>query len=154
MNRYLGAFVLLGLLTSAADAARLEHHFQHHAHWKRGAKHFNYRKAAEAKGYKRVSSLVNFPDFFPGLGILYVIPETLPAGPFLSFDRKDRLVSTIYMIPVQDITDKKHFDLSGDAGRSDHASFYFNAGHPGVPMPHYHFVIWHVTKKGEASVEK
>jgi hypothetical protein len=58
------------------------------------------------------------------------------------------------MIPVQDINDRKHFDLSGFAGRSDHASFYFNPGHPGVPMPHYHFVIWHVSKKGEASVAK
>jgi hypothetical protein len=70
-----------------------------------------------------VSSLVNFPDFFPGLGAVDAVPETLPAGPFLSFDRKDNLVATIYMIPVQDINDRKHFDLSGFTGRSDHASF-------------------------------
>jgi hypothetical protein len=31
-------------------------------------------------------------------------------------------------------------------------SFYFNPGHPGVDMPHYHFVIWHVSKKDEARV--
>jgi hypothetical protein len=82
------------------------------------------------------------------------MPETLPAGPFLSFDRKDKLVATIYMIPVQDINDRKHFDLPGFTGSSDHVTFYFNPGHPGVPMPHYHFVIWHVSKKGEASVAK
>ncbi len=134
---------------NARNAYRHIHH-----HRKRAAKHVNQRKAAEAKGYKKVSSLVNFPDFFPGLGVVYVKPETLPAGPFLSFDRKDRLVATIYMIPVQDINDHKKFDLSGFSGRSDHVTFYFNSGHPGVEMPHYHFVIWHVSKEGEASVAK
>ena len=125
-----------------------------HHHRKRTVKHINQRKVAEAKGYKKVSSLVDFPAFFPGLGVIYVKPETLPGGPFLSFDRKDRLVSTIYMIPVQDINDHKKFDLSGFSGRSDHVTFYFNSGHPGVAMPHYHFVIWHVSKEGEASVAK
>jgi hypothetical protein len=57
-------------------------------------------------------------------------------------------------IPVQDINDHKNFDLPDFAGRSDHTSFYFNPGHPGVPMPHYHFVIWLVSKKGEASVAR
>jgi hypothetical protein len=125
-----------------------------HHHWKRTVKHVNQRRVAEAKGYKKVSSLVNFPQFFPGLGVIYVKPETLPGGPFLSFDRKDRLVATIYMIPVQDINDHKKFDLSGFSGRSDHVTFYFNSGHPGVAMPHYHFVIWHVSMEGEASVAK
>jgi hypothetical protein len=127
-------------------------HFHHHK--KRIAKHVNQRKAAETKGYKKVSSLVDFPEFFPGLGAVYVKPETLPGGPFLSFDRKDRLVATIYMIPVQDMNDHKKFDLSGFSGRSDHVTFYFNSGHPGVEMPHYHFVIWHVSKEGEAVVTK
>jgi hypothetical protein len=125
---------------------------QHHR-WKRMHPP-NYRKIAEAKGYKKVSSLVDFPEFFPGLGIIYVVPATLPTGPFLSFDRKDIPVATIYMIPVQDIDDHKRFDLAGFVGRSDHVSFYFNAGHPGVTMPHYHIVIWHVSKKGEARVAK
>jgi hypothetical protein len=138
--------------TPRVNAWNARKHVYHHR--RRTAEHVNYRKTAEAKGYKKVSSLVNFPDFFPGLGVVYVIPETLPAGPFLSFDRKDRLVATIYMIPVQDINEHKIFDLSGFTGRSDHATFYFNSGHPGVDMPHYHFVIWHVSKKGEASVAK
>jgi len=125
-----------------------------HHHRRKTVKHVNQRKVAEAEGYKRVSSLVNFPDFFPGLGVIYVKPETLPTGPFLSFDRKDRLVATIYMIPIQDINDYKEFNLSGFSGRSDHVTFYFNPGHPGVAMPHYHFVIWHVSKADEASVAK
>jgi hypothetical protein len=89
--------------TSRVDAWNARKHVYHHR--RRTAEHINYRKVAEAKGYKKVSSLVNFPDFFPGLGAVYVIPETLPAGPFLSFDRKDRLVATIYMIPVPDINE-------------------------------------------------
>ena len=135
-----------------ANAWSARKHMHHHR--KKTAKHVNQRKAAEAKGYKKVSSLVDFPSFSPGLGVIYVKPETLPGGPFLSFDRNDRLVATIYMIPVQDINDHKKTDLSGFSGRSDHVTFYFNSGHPGVAMPHYHFVIWHVSKEGEASVAK
>ncbi|MBV8398125.1 MAG: hypothetical protein JOZ17_05220, partial [Acetobacteraceae bacterium] len=105
------------------------------------------RKVAEANGYKRVSDLVNFPKFFPGLGIIYVKPDTLPTGPFLCFDRQDRLVATVYMIPIKDIEDHKTIEAAGVTGPVDHVSFYFNPGHPGVEMPHYHFVIWHVSKK-------
>src|SRR5262249_24300747 len=111
----------------------------------------NQRKIAENNGYKRVSDLVNFPKFFPGLGIVFVKPETLPLGPFLCFDRNDRLVATVYMVPTKDIDDHKSMEAPGFAGGSiDHVSIYFNAGHPGVDVPHYHVVLWHVTKKEEA----
>jgi hypothetical protein len=106
------------------------------------------------RGFKRVSDLVKIPRFLPGLGVLYVRPETLPAGPFLAYDRRGRRVSTIYMIPVEDIGNRKKFDLAGFAGRNDHVSMYFNEGHPGVEVPHYHVVIWHVNKAGEARVAK
>jgi hypothetical protein len=114
----------------------------------------NQRKIAERNGYKRVSDLVNFPKFFPGLGIIFVKPETLPLGPFLCFDRKDRLVATVYMVPVKDIDDHKLQAAPALARRVDHVSFHFNAGHPGVDVPHYHFVMWHVTKDEEARVAK
>jgi hypothetical protein len=127
-------------------------HVYHHR--KRTAGHANLRKVAEAKGYQRVSSLAVLPEFLPGLGVLFVKPETLPYGPLLAFDRKDRLVATVYMIPVQDINDHKKLDLSGFEGRIDHVTFYFQSGHVGADMPHYHFVIWNVSKKGEASVAK
>lgn len=126
----------------------------HHHHHRKKVHMVNYRKLAEAKGYKKVSSLVDFPEFFPGLGIIYVVPDTLPTGPFLSFDRRDNLIATIYMIPIDSINEHKQLDLPGFTGKADHASFYFNPGHAGVQMPHYHFVIWHVSKKGEASVAK
>src|SRR5690349_5908745 len=112
----------------------------------------NQRKIAEKKGYKRVSDLVNFPKFFPSLGILFVKPGTLPLGPFLCFDRKDRLMATVYMVSIKDIDDHKAFEAPAFAGAADHVNIYFNPGHPGVDVPHYHFVIWHVTKKEEERV--
>jgi len=112
----------------------------------------NQRKIAEREGYKRVSDLVNFPKFFPGLGIVFVKPDTLPLGPFLCFDRKDRLMATVYMVPINDMDDHKAFEAPAFAGATDHVNIYFNPGHPGVDLPHYHFVIWHVTKKDEERV--
>jgi hypothetical protein len=114
----------------------------------------NPRILAERAGYKRVSSLVNFPAFFPGIGVVFVKPETLPVGPFLSFDRKDRLISTIYMLPLEQMNEHRRFEAPvGFAGaRVDHTTMYFNEGHPGVDLPHYHYVLWHVSKKNEALV--
>jgi len=111
--------------------------------------------APPAAPYKKVSELVKLPDFLPGLGTLYVNPGSLPAGPFLAYDHQGKLVSTIYMIPVAAITEQKKFDdLPAPGGRVDHVSLYFNAGHPGVPDPHYHIVLWHVSKQQEALVAK
>lgn len=112
------------------------------------------RKVAEKNGYQRVSDLVNFPKFFPGLGIIFVKPDSLPLGPFLCFDRRDRLVATVYMVPIKDIDDHKSLEAVGSAQPVDHVSFYFNPGHPGVDVPHYHVVLWYVTKQQEARVAK
>ena len=98
-------------------------------------------------GYVQVSKLVDLPDFVPGLGALYVQPQTLPAGPFLAYDRDNRLVSTIYMIPVADIAARKRFEDLAATGRPvQDVDLYFNPGHPGVAVPHYHLVLWHVPK--------
>jgi hypothetical protein len=115
----------------------------------------NVEQAPPPGPYKKVSTLVKLPDFLPGLGTLYVDPSTLPAGPFLAYDHQGKLVSTIYMIPTKDINDQKKFAyLPAPGGRVDHVSLYFNAGHPGVPDPHYHIVLWHVSKQQESLVEK
>jgi hypothetical protein len=112
-------------------------------------------KAPPPSPYQEVCKLVKLPCFLPGLGTLYVNPKALPAGPFLAYDHKNRLVSTIYMIPLSDLNDHKKFDnLPAPGGKVDHVSFYFNAGHPGVPVPHYHIVLWHVSQAGEARVAK
>lgn len=105
--------------------------------------------------YKAVSSLVKLPDFIPGLGTLYVDPATLPAGPFLAYDHDGKLVSTVYMIPVADLNPDKRFDnLASPGGPVDHVDVYFNAGHPGVEVPHAHVVLWHVPAADEARVAK
>ena len=112
-------------------------------------------KAPPGGAYKKVSELVKLPDFLPGMGTLYVDPKTLPAGPFLAYDREGRLASTIYMIPVEDLQGQKKFDnLAATGGRVDHVDMHYNAGHPGVEKPHYHVVLWHVSKADEARVAK
>jgi hypothetical protein len=112
-------------------------------------------KAPPGGAYKKVSELVKLPDFLPGLGTLYVDPKTLPAGPFLAYDHAGKLVSTIYMIPLKDMDGQKAFTaLAAPGGKVDHVSIYYNAGHPGVPDPHYHIVLWHVAKAQEQLVAK
>ena len=63
-------------------------------------------KAPPSGTYKKVSELVKLPDFLPGLGQLFVDPKTLPAGPFLAYDHDGRLVSTVYMLPIKDLSNK------------------------------------------------
>ena len=112
-------------------------------------------KAPPAAPYQAVSALVKLPDFLPGLGQLFVDPATLPAGPFLAYDHDGKLVSTIYMIPVADLNPDKSFDnLASPGGAVDHVDVYFNAGHPGVEVPHAHVVLWHVSAADEARVAK
>jgi len=106
----------------------------------------NVEKAPSGGAYKKVSEFVKLPDFLPGLGTLYVQPSTLPAGPFLAYDRDNKLVSTIYMIPLEDMQAQKKFDALavGPDQTVKSVSMYYNAGHPGVEKPHYHVVLWHV----------
>ena len=114
---------------------------------------FTQETAPPGGAYQKVSELVTLPDFLPGLGQLYVDPATLPAGPFLAYDHDGKLVSTIYMIPVEDLTpDKKFDDLAVGTAAVDHVDIYFNAGHPGVEKPHAHLVLWHVAAADEARV--
>jgi hypothetical protein len=95
--------------------------------------------------YQAVSGLVALPDMIPGLGTLYVDPATLPVGPFAAYDKTGKLVSTIYMVPMDDLTAQKKFTgLAVAGGPAVSVDMYYNAGHPGVEKPHYHVVVWHV----------
>ena len=112
-------------------------------------------KSPPEGAYRQVSKLVKLPDFLPGMGQLFVDPASLPAGPFLAYDRDGALVSTTYMIPVSDLKPDKRFDdLAAPGGSVDHVDVYFNAGHPGVESPHAHVVLWHVPSADEARVAK
>lgn len=103
--------------------------------------------------YQAVSDLVKLPDFLPGIGQIFVDPATLPAGPFIAYDRDGRLVSTIYMIPISSMNADTGFDnLAAPGGNVDHVDIYYNAGHPGVAEPHEHIVLWHVPVADETSV--
>jgi len=105
--------------------------------------------------FKKVNSLVELPDFLPGLGTLYVNPATLPAGPFLAYDREGHLVSTVYMIPLKDINDHKAINnlAVAQGPKVDHVDMYYNAGHPGVPEPHYHVILWYISPEKAAALK-
>src|SRR5437660_10503994 len=113
------------------------------------------QKAPPGGAYKKVSALVPLPDFLPGLGTLYADPATLPAGPFLAYDRHGNLVSSIYMIPLKDMDAQKTFAglKTGQGERVDHVDVVYNAGHPGVAEPHYHIVLWYVSPAKVAALK-
>lgn len=113
------------------------------------------QKAPPAAPFQKVSALVPLPDFIPGLGTLYVDPGTLPAGPFLAYDKAGALVSTMYMLPLA--TFEKHegwAGLSAAKAPVDHVDVTYNAGHPGVAEPHYHVILWHVSPGAAAALAK
>ncbi|MBK0398284.1 hypothetical protein H0I76_03700 [Limibaculum sp. M0105] len=102
------------------------------------------RNAPPAAPYAKVSDLVALPDFLPGLGMLYVDPATLPAGPFLGYDRDGKLAATIYMTPIEALESGTSFDDLGVGSHNVSAvDIYYNAGHPGVDKPHAHVVLLH-----------
>src|SRR5437870_11542040 len=113
------------------------------------------QQTAPPSNYKKVSTLVSLPDFLPGLGTLYVDPATLPAGPFLAYDREGKLVSSIYMIPLKDMDAQKAFAglKSGQGEPVDHVDVVFNAGHPGVAEPHYHIILWYASPAKAAALK-
>jgi len=112
-------------------------------------------KAPPSGAYQQVSKLVPLPDFLPGLGTLYVDPTTLPAGPFLAYDRQGKLVSSIYMIPLKDMNAQKAFSglKVGQGGPVDHVDIVYNAGHPGVAEPHYHIIMWYISPAKAAELK-
>ncbi|HET7621882.1 MAG TPA: DUF5602 domain-containing protein [Gemmatimonadaceae bacterium] len=103
-------------------------------------------KAPPGGQYKQVCKLVELPCFLPGLGDLYVVPSTIPAGPWLGYDHDGNLVNTVYMIPIKDMDDHKSFDdLEVAKGKKvDHVSVLFTPAHPGVAVPHYHIILWYI----------
>lgn len=104
--------------------------------------------------YVKASSLAALPSFFPGLGTLYVQPDTLPVGPFQAYDRDGNLVSTIYMVPLAALDHRQRFlDVQSSPLPVTYVDIYYNAGHPGVPMPHYHIVLWHVSRERALSLQ-
>ena len=97
--------------------------------------------------YAQASELAELPEFIPGLGTLYVDPATLPAGPFLAYDREGTLSATVYMPPLAGLEDGTAFDdLDTGSDTVTSVDIYYNAGHPGVEEPHAHVVLYHDAK--------
>ena len=101
-------------------------------------------QAPPGEPYQQVSELVALPDFIPGLGTLHVDPATLPAGPFLAYDREGQLSATVYMTPIEDLQNGTSYDGLGIGTHTvSSVDIYYNAGHPGVEKPHAHVVLFH-----------
>lgn len=104
-------------------------------------------KAPPPAPYAKVSSLVKLPDYIPGLGTLYVDPATLPAGPFLGYDKKGKLSATVYMVPLSALSKGTAWNnLKVGSHNVRSVDIYYNAGHPGVEEPHAHIVLFHDDK--------
>ena len=102
--------------------------------------------------YQRVSLLFPpFPDYLPHQGTLYVDPTTLPAGPFLAYDKGGQLVASMYMIPIRDFEAKKPFaDLAAAPNKTPvRVDMFYHDAHPGIADPHYHIVLWYVPASQE-----
>jgi hypothetical protein len=111
-------------------------------------------KAPPGGEYKKMGSLFQLPDFFPGLGTLYVDPATMPVGPYLAYDQQGNLVSTVYMIPLRDLRAGKAFgSLAAPHAKTNHVEIYYNNGHPGVADPHYHVVLWYIPAEQAAALQ-
>jgi hypothetical protein len=112
-------------------------------------------KAPPPAKFQSVHKLLGLPDFLPGLGTLYVDPATAPAGPFLGYDHKHRLVNVTYMIPLKDMDAHKNFENLGEsvAGtKVNHVDINYNPGHAGVAEPHYHITLWFISAEEQAKI--
>jgi hypothetical protein len=106
--------------------------------------------AGPPAGYKKVSELTKLPEMMPGLGVLYVDPAMMPMGPYLGYDKDNKLINVVYMVPLKQLDDHKNFTNLGanfDKLDIDHTDIVFNAGHEGMDEAHYHIVEWLVTNE-------
>lgn len=102
------------------------------------------KAAPPGASYVQVSDVLPLPEFIPGLGTLFVNPDTLPAGPFLAYDHDGKLSATIYMTPLEELQNGTAYDGLGIGSHTvSSVDVYYNAGHPGVEVPHAHVVLYH-----------
>ena len=106
-------------------------------------------------GFVKVSDALKNPAmaFIPGLGTLYVDPKTLPAGPFLGYDKAGRLVNVTYMLPSADLEKNKSWPNLGAAVKGlavDHTEVHLSGAHPGVAERHVHVINWLISDAEKA----
>ncbi|MHA3980874.1 hypothetical protein ACW9UR_24755 [Halovulum sp. GXIMD14794] len=102
------------------------------------------RQAPPGAPFVQVSDVLPLPEFIPGLGTLFANPDMLPAGPFLAYDHDGLLSATVYMTPIEELENGTAYDGLGIGSHTvSGVDIYFNAGHPGVEVPHAHVVLFH-----------
>ncbi|MDR3438817.1 hypothetical protein [Telmatospirillum sp.] len=105
--------------------------------------------------YVPIPKTLMLPDFPPKMGTLYVDRKTVPVGPYLAYDHSGKLVATLYMLSMKDMdAHKKYEDLPTSGAPVDHVDLFFNAGHPDMEIPHYHFVLWHIPRAEQLDLER
>lgn len=98
-------------------------------------------------GFVKVSDALKNPGmaFVSGLGTLYVDPKTLPAGPFLGYDKNGELVNVTYMLPAADLEKNAAWPNLGTSLsglKVDHTEVHVSGAHPGVMERHIHVINW------------
>jgi hypothetical protein len=59
------------------------------------------------------------------------------------------------MLSMKDMdAHKKYEDLGTSGAPVDHVDLFFNAGHPDMEIPHYHFVLWHISMAEQTELER
>lgn len=102
------------------------------------------KKSPPGEPFVQVSDVLPLPEFLPGLGTLFVNPDTLPAGPFLAYDHDGKLSATVYMTPLKALEGGTSYDGLGLGSHTvSSVDIYYNAGHPSVKEPHAHVVLYH-----------
>jgi len=105
--------------------------------------------------YVQIPKTLMLPDFPTSMGTIYVVKDTLPVGPYLAYDHSGKLVATLYMLSMKDMDAHKAYgNLATSGAQVDHVELFFNAGHPDMEIPHYHFVLWHVSHAEEAALRE
>ncbi len=130
----LAALFGLPVIGFAGAATAAQDHAAHH------------HDAPPAKFVKIADALKN-PGlaFIPGLGELWVDPATLPAGPFLGYDKEGKLVNVTYMLPSAQVDKNKAWNNLGTAVggmKIDHTDVHVSGAHPGVMEKHVHVINW------------
>lgn len=84
-------------------------------------------------------------EVLPGLGTLYVDPTTLPAGPFLGYDKNGKLTNVTYMLPTAQLEKNmvwNNLGMSAKGLKIDHTDVHVSGAHPGVAERHVHVINW------------
>lgn len=85
-------------------------------------------------------------------GVARVDAAERPGAPDVAYDARGRLVATVYTVPMRELSEAGIEDLRASGRAIDHVSIYPAPAHAEMPLPHYHVVLWHVTRPEAAAL--